>query len=101
MKKVLVLFLALVGVAFADDGATQIASFSALGGGLLLGLGALGGAIGMGHASNGAITGIARNPSIANKLTTTMFICLAMIEAQVIYKLVFLCVLLWANPLLG
>ncbi|MBP5779059.1 MAG: F0F1 ATP synthase subunit C [Campylobacter sp.] len=90
MKKVLVLFLALVGVAFADDGATQIASFSALGG-----------AIGMGHASNGAITGIARNPSIANKLTTTMFICLAMIEAQVIYTLVFLCVLLWANPLLG
>ncbi|MBP5779058.1 MAG: F0F1 ATP synthase subunit C, partial [Campylobacter sp.] len=47
------------------------------------------------------ITGIARNPSIASKLQTTMFICLAMIEAQVIYTLVFLCVLLWANPLLG
>lgn len=79
---------------------TQIASYSVIGVGFLLGLAALGGALGMGNASQAAITGIARNPSVASKISTTMYVCLAIIEAQVIYALVITFVLLFSNPLL-
>ena len=103
MKKILVLFFALVGIAFAADGDmisiyAQIASFSAIGVGIAIGVAACGG--GMGIAANATILGMARNPSISSKLTTTMYISLAMIEAQVIYALVIVFILLYANPLL-
>ena len=103
MKKALVLFLALAGVAFAGNGEayTQIASFSAIAVGIVLGFAALGGAVGMGNAANATISGIARNPSIASKLSTTMYISLAIIEAQVIYALVIAFILLYANPFIG
>lgn len=100
MKKALVLFFALAGVAFAGAAETaQLASFSAIAVGIVLGFAALGGAVGMGNAANATISGIARNPSIASKLSTTMYISLAMIEAQVIYALVIAFILLYANPL--
>lgn len=105
MKKISFLLVALCGFAFAFDGDinayTQIASYSAIAVGVVLGFAALGGAVGMGNAANATITGIARNPSIASKLTTTMYISLAMIEAQVIYALVIAFILLYANPLIS
>lgn len=105
MKKVLVLFFALVGVAFAAEGElgayTQIASYSVIAVGIVLGIAAFGGAVGMGNAANATITGIARNPSVASKLSTTMYVSLAMIEAQVIYALVISFILLFANPLIS
>ena len=52
----------------------------------------------MGNAASATLNGIARNPSVASKLSTTMYISLAMIEAQVIYALVVSFVLLFANP---
>ncbi|MBF0983946.1 MAG: ATP synthase F0 subunit C [Campylobacter sp.] len=79
---------------------TQIVSYSAIAVGIVLGFAALGGAVGMGNAANATITGIARNPSIASKLSTTMYISLAMIEAQVIYALVIAFILLFSNPFL-
>ena len=105
MKKILILFFVLVGIAFAADGDmisiyAQIASFSAIGVGIAIGVAACGGGIGMGIAANATILGMARNPSISSKLTTTMYISLAMIEAQVIYALVIVFILLYANPLL-
>jgi len=66
-----------------------------------LGLAALGGAIGMGHAAAATIAGTARNPGMGGKLMGTMFIALAMIEAQVIYALVLALIALYANPFLG
>ena len=101
MKKVLVLLFALCGAAFASEqlsAYTQIVSYSAITVGIVLGLAAFGGAMGMGNAANATITGIARNPSVASKLSTTMYISLAMIEAQVIYALVIAFILLFANP---
>lgn len=103
MKKVLILLFALCGAAFAGEqlaSYTQIVSYSAIAVGIVLGFAALGGAVGMGNAANATITGIARNPSIASKLSTTMYISLAMIEAQVIYALVIAFILLFSNPFL-
>lgn len=103
-EKVLFLMLALATAAFASDGdvANQtLKAYSMIAAGLGLGLAALGGAIGMGHTAAATIAGTARNPGLGAKLMTTMFIALAMIEAQVIYALVIALIALYANPYLG
>ena len=102
MKKFFLLFLALGAVAFADaDGESMIKAYSVVAAGVGLGLAALGGAIGMGNTAAATIAGTARNPGLGGKLMTTMFIALAMIEAQVIYTLVIALIALYANPFLG
>ncbi len=63
-----------------------------------LGAAAAGGGIGMGHVVNGTATATARNPGLGGKLMTLMMIGLAMIEAQVIYTLVIVLLLLFTNP---
>ena len=102
MKKIFLLTLALASVAFADTGSIDsdglVKAFSVLAAGLGLGVAALGGAIGMGHTAAATIAGTARNPGLGGKLMTTMFIALAMIEAQVIYALVIALIALYANP---
>jgi len=100
MKKFFALFLALSAVAFAAD-SEMVQSYSVVAAGVGLGLAALGGAIGMGHTAAATIAGTARNPGLGGKLMTTMFIALAMIEAQVIYTLVIALIALYANPFLG
>ena len=104
MKKFLLLAFAFVGVAFADTGSIDsdglVKAFSVLAAGLGLGIAALGGAMGMGNTAAATIAGTARNPALGGKLMTTMFIALAMIEAQVIYALVIALIVLYANPLL-
>ena len=99
MKKVLFLIAALATFAFAGDGET-IKAYSVLAAGVGLGLAALGGAIGMGNTAAATIAGTARNPGLGGKLMTTMFIALAMIEAQVIYALVISLIALYANAFL-
>jgi len=99
MKKVLFLFLAIVTGAFASESAGEmLKAYSVVAAGVGLGLAALGGAIGMGHTAAATIAGTARNPGLGGKLMTTMFIALAMIEAQVIYALVIALIALYANP---
>jgi F-type H+-transporting ATPase subunit c len=105
------MMLALAAAAFANDAevavvATDVANqtlkaYSMIAAGVGLGLAALGGAIGMGHTAAATIAGTARNPGLGGKLMTTMFIALAMIEAQVIYTLVIALIALYANPYLG
>ena len=104
MKKILLLLVAIAGVAFASDaaaGGETLKAYSVLAAGVGLGLAALGGAIGMGSTAAATIAGTARNPGLGGKLMTTMFIALAMIEAQVIYALVIALIALYANPYLG
>ena len=55
----------------------------------------------MGHAAAATISGTARNPGISGKLLGTMFIALALIEAQVIYTLVLAIIALYSNPFLA
>ena len=102
MKKLVLVFLALAGVAFASElGANEmLKAYSVVAAGVGLGLAALGGAIGMGNTAAATIAGTARNPGLGGKLMTTMFIALAMIEAQVIYTLVIALIALYANPFL-
>jgi F-type H+-transporting ATPase subunit c len=103
MKKFFLLFLALGAIAFAGeaDGESMIKAYSVVAAGIGLGLAALGGAIGMGHTTAATIAGTARNPGLGAKLMTTMFIALAMIEAQVIYTLVIALIALYANPFIA
>lgn len=105
MKFFIMLFFGLVGFAFADGsssmgmmGSDMIKAYSVAGAVIGLGIAALGGAIGMGHAAAATISGTARNPGIGGKLFLTMFIALALIEAQVIYTLVVALIALYANP---
>ncbi len=99
--------LAFINPAFAaeagDKMVTGFGFFAAivLAAGLSVGLGALGCGIGMGHATYGACEGIARNPEVAGRLTVTMILGLAFIEALTIYALVIALILLYANPILG
>lgn len=97
MKKVIFLVLALASAAFAGEG-EMLKSYSVLAASVGLGLAALGGAVGMGNTAAATIAGTARNPGLGGKLMTTMFIALAMIEAQVIYALVVSLIALYANP---
>ncbi len=107
MKKILFLMLALAGSAFAADAAAlnvaseTLAGYSVLAAGIGLGLAALGGAVGMGNTAAATIAGTARNPGLGASLMKTMFIALAMIEAQVIYALVIALIALYANPFIG
>ena len=98
----LVLF-GIVASVFASEasGADMIKAYSVLAAGVGLGIAALGGAVGMGHTAAATIAGTARNPGMGSKLMTTMFIALAMIEAQVIYTLVVALIALYANPFLS
>ena len=121
MKKVLFLMLALVASVFGAEEAVAVVeaaveaapaaaaasadvanqtlkAYSMIAAGVGLGLAALGGAIGMGNAAAATIAGTARNPGLGGKLMTTMFIALAMIEAQVIYTLVLALIALFKNP---
>ncbi|VAY87787.1 ATP synthase F0 sector subunit c [hydrothermal vent metagenome] len=101
MKKVLFLMVALATAAFAGEADSTVQAYSVLAAGVGLGIAAMGGAIGMGNTAAATIAGTARNPGMGGKLMTTMFIALAMIEAQVIYTLVIALIALYANPFLG
>lgn len=108
MKRILFLLASFAVIAFAATESNApvevesmnvwIKAFSLLAAGLGLGVAALGGAIGMGNTAAATIAGTARNPGLGPKLMTTMFIALAMIEAQVIYALVIALIALYANP---
>ena len=104
MKKIILMIAAFTASAFAADANVAnetLKAYSVVAAGVGLGLAALGGAIGMGHTAAATIAGTARNPGLGGKLMTTMFIALAMIEAQVIYTLVIALIALYANPFLG
>ncbi len=110
MKKLAVFILAIIGVmllapvAFAAEGGGGAASgaltYMALGTVVGLGLAALGGGIGMGNAISGALTAMARNPGFYQNIFTNFLIGMALIESLVIYTLVVVLILLYANPLL-
>lgn len=94
MKRNLTGLMAILGgvslssMAFAQE-ATSAASAGngglvAVGSALAIGLAALGGTMGQGKAAGAALSGIARNPTAADKVFTPMIIALALIEFQAI-----------------
>jgi F-type H+-transporting ATPase subunit c len=58
-----------------------VGSLSALGAGLAFGIGAIGPAIGIGMIGSKTVESMARQPEMAGRLQTTMFIALALAEA--------------------
>jgi F-type H+-transporting ATPase subunit c len=72
-------FMAAAETAAAATG--LVGSISALGAGLAFGLGAIGPAIGIGMIGGKTIESMARQPEMAGRLQTTMFIALALAEA--------------------
>jgi len=104
MKKILLVLAAMTATAFAGEEAVAnetLKAASIIAAVIGVGIAALGGAIGMGNTAAATIAGTARNPGLGGKLMTTMFIALAMIEAQVIYAMVLGFIALFANPFLG
>lgn len=78
--------------AFASEG-SDASGWMAIGSSLAIGLAALGGTYSQGRAADAALSGIARNPSSADKVFTPMIIALALIEFQAIMG--FIIAFLW------
>lgn len=112
LSAVIMLSLVMAGlfapVAFAEEAAAAAGSaanskiyyyaIAALGCGLAIGLAALGAGIGQGIGLSKACEGVARNPGVSGKITTTLIIGLAMIESLAIYALVVVLIILFMNP---
>jgi len=97
-----VVLLGLASMAFAADAAAagSVGPMAAIGCALGMAIAAMGCGIGQGISVKGACEGMARNPEIGGKLTTTLILGLAFIESLAIYALVVNLILLFANPLL-
>lgn len=97
----LFVMLIMAPAAFASEGGASVGAttYMALGCVIGLGIAAGGGGIGMGNAVSGALTAMARNPGFYQKIFPNMLIGLALIESLVIYTLVVVLILLYANPL--
>ena len=96
------LLFALCTVAYAGE-ETAIAGLkyfavSVFAAGVPIGIAAFGCGIGMGNAIRGGLEGIARNPEASGKVTVTMLIGLALVEALAIYTLVIALILIYAHP---
>ena len=90
--------LAASSAAFGQDATAAVstdAGLVAVGSALAIGLAALGGTLGQGRAADAALSGIARNPTAADKVFTPMIIALALIEFQAIMG--FIIAFLWYN----
>lgn len=76
---------------------TRIVTVASIG----LAIAAAGCGLAMGFSIRGAVEGIARNPESSGKVTVSMLIGLALIEALVIYVLVISLILIYATPMVG
>lgn len=84
----LVLIIALVNPALAQDAAAAGANWNGLAAGLGIAIAAFGGAIGQGRAASAALEGIGRNPGASGQMFTPMLLGLVFIESLVIYALI-------------
>jgi len=66
--------------------------------GLAVAIGSIGPALAQGRSVNSALDAMARQPDLAERISRTLFIGLAMIESLAIYCLVVALILLFANP---
>ena len=79
----------------------EIAKFTVIAAGLLIGLGALGTAIGFAILGGKFLEGAARQPELTPMLQTKMFIVAGLLDAVPIIGVAIALLLLFANPLLG
>ena len=79
----------------------EIAKFTVIAAGLLIGLGALGTAIGFAILGGKFIEGSARQPELTPMLQTKMFIVAGLLDAVPMIGVAIALLLLFANPLLS
>ena len=80
------------------DSYSLIGAVSFLGACLCMGIGSLGSALGEGIAAAAALSAMAQQPDEANRLRSTMFVSMAMIETSSLYALLIAFLTLYANP---
>ena len=80
------------------DSYTIIGAASIIGACLCMGIGSIGSALGEGHAAATALQAMAQQPDEANRIRSTMFVALAMIETTALYALLIAFLTLYANP---
>lgn len=66
--------------------------------GLTIAIGSIGPALGEARALAQALDAIAQQPDMANTVTRTLFVGMAMVESTAIYCLVVSLILIFANP---
>jgi len=79
----------------------QVQAFTALGIGLIVGLGAMGAALGIGIMGSKFLESVARQPELAPMLSGRMFLLAGLIDAAFIIGLAIAMFFAIANPLLG
>jgi F-type H+-transporting ATPase subunit c len=80
------------------DTQTILAVVSMVVAGLAVAIGSIGTALAQGRSVDSALDAMARQPDLAERISRTLFIGLAMIESLAIYCLVVALILLFANP---
>ena len=83
------------------DAPTTLAVVSMVVAGAAVAFGSIGPAIAQGRSVASALDAMARQPDLAERISRTLFIGLAMIESLAIYCLVVALILLFANPFTG
>lgn len=83
------------------DTQTILAVASMVVAGAAVAFGSIGPAIAQGRSVDSALDAMARQPDLAERISRTLFIGLAMIESLAIYCLVVALILLFANPFTG
>ena len=79
----------------------EVAKFTVIAAGLLIGLGALGTAIGFAILGGKFLEGAARQPELTPMLQTKMFIVAGLLDAVPMIGVAIALLLLFANPLLA
>ena len=79
----------------------EIAKFTVIAAGLLIGLGALGTAIGFAILGGKFLEGSARQPELTPMLQTKMFIVAGLLDAVPIIGVAIALLLIFANPFIG
>jgi F-type H+-transporting ATPase subunit c len=80
------------------QGADLIATISIIVAGFTVTVGTIAPALGEARALDRALASMAQQPDLANSLTRTLFVGLAMVESTAIYCLVVALILIFANP---
>jgi F-type H+-transporting ATPase subunit c len=75
-------------MAFAQEAGAAPSALGALGGPIGAGLAVIGGGIGIGKIGGSAVDAMARQPEMANQISTAMLITAAMIEVGFLFAVV-------------
>ena len=75
-----------------------IGAVSVLGACICMGIGSIGSALGEGQAAAAALQAMAQQPDEANRIRSSMFVTLAMLETTALYAMLIAFLTLYANP---